>query len=197
MPGCRVVNPPTELFDYLAIAFGLLYSVAALRVLGGLPAALARERRSWLHLGLTFETLGLITISFWTFWSLRAVDWTFRGFALALLVPGLLYYCAAALVPENPENVTSWREHYFEVHQRWYGGLALWALGAALSATVNLGMGWFHPARGIHVTGIAIGLVGARSSNRRVHVVLVVLLGLLLIGGALNPRLDAGWLARP
>jgi hypothetical protein len=65
------------LFEYLAIAFGLLYSVAALRVLGGLPVALAQGLRSSLHLTLTVVNLLLIATSFWTFWSLRDVEWTF------------------------------------------------------------------------------------------------------------------------
>lgn len=185
------------LFEYLAIAFGLLYSVAALRVLGGLPSALVRDRRSWLHLALTFNMLLLIAISFWTFWSLRVVNWKFQGFLLALLVPGLLYYCAAVLVPENPEAVPSWRDHYHAVRRRWYGGFAAWGLAAGVSATVNLGMSFTHPARAVHLTSMAIGIAGVLSANARVHAFLVALIALLLIAGALSPELDAGWLARP
>jgi hypothetical protein len=185
------------LFEYLAIAFGLLYSVAALRVLGGLPAALGPERRYALHLGLTFILLGLIAISFWTFFSLRDVAWTFRGFSTALLVPGLLYYCAAVLVPENPEDVSSWREHYFAVRRRMYGGLTLWGVGAALSATVNLGMPFLHPARFVQATGVTLGLTGLLISKPRAHAVLITLMAVLLIGAALSPGLDADWLARP
>lgn len=185
------------LFNYLAIAFGLLYSVAALRVLGGLPAAFERDRRSGLHLGLAFDMLLLITISFWTFWSLSEVVWTFRGFALALLVPGLLVYCAAVLVPENPERMTSWREHYFAVHRRWFAGFALWGLAAGVSATVNLDMPFDHPARAVHLSTFAMGTVGALSANPRVHALLVTLIALLLIGAALSPAMEVGWLARP
>ena len=96
------------LFEYLAIAFSLVYSLAALRLLGGLPSALAPGRRSFVHLILTLVMLSLVAISFWTFWSLRDVAWTYPGFMVALLVPGTLYYCAAVLVPENPEAVESW-----------------------------------------------------------------------------------------
>ena len=184
------------LFEYLAIAFGLLYSVAGLRVLGGLPDALGQRRYS-LHLALTFNMLVLIAISFWTFWSLRNVAWTFPGFSLALLVPGLLYYCAAVLVPENPEDVLSWRDHYFAVRRRWYGGFGLWGVAAAVSASVNLGMPLNHPARGVHVTALVLGVVGALSANRRLHALLVTLIAVLLIAGTLSPELDAGWLARP
>jgi hypothetical protein len=185
------------LFEYLAIAFGLLYSVAALRVLGGLPVAIARGRRYSLHLILTFVQLMLIAISFWTFWSLRDVAWTFVGFLLALLVPGLLYYCAAVLVPENPEAVTSWRDHYYRTRRRWYGGFALWGVAAAVSATVNLGMSLHHPARAVHVISVVLGLTGCLSARPRVHAVVVLTLAALLSAGALSSNIDAGWLARP
>ncbi|MGD8278813.1 MAG: hypothetical protein PVH00_12330 [Gemmatimonadota bacterium] len=184
------------LFEYLAIAFGLLYSVAALRVLGGLPASMAPERRYSLHLLLNLVLLMLIALSFWTFWSLKDVDWTFPGFLLALLIPGLLYYCAAVLVPENPEGVVSWRDHYWVMRRRWYGGLAVWGVGTAASASVNLGMGLHHPARIVHVTSLTIGIIGAATSKPRVHVVLVTLLCLLALGGATGAHMQPGWLAR-
>lgn len=88
----------------------------------GLPSALAPQRRYVLHLALTFNNLLLIALSFWTFWSLREVAWTFRGFTAALLIPGLLYHGAAALIPENPENVLSWRDHFVAVRRPLVGG---------------------------------------------------------------------------
>ena len=184
------------LFEYLAIAFGLLYSVAALRVLGGLPTSMARERRYLPHVLLHFVLLMVIALSFWTFYSLKDVDWTFPGFLLALLIPGLLYYCAAVLVPENPEDVESWRDYYWAMRRRWYGGLALWGLGAAASASVNLGMGLHHPARIVHATSLTVGIVGMATSNPRVHAALVTLLCLLAIGGATGAHMQPGWLAR-
>ena len=93
------------LFEYLAIAFGLLYSVGALRILGGLPSALDPEKRYWVHTGMSLLMLMGIASSFWAFWSLRETAWTYPGFLLALLLPGLLFYCAAILIPENPEAV--------------------------------------------------------------------------------------------
>jgi hypothetical protein len=185
------------LFEYLAIAFSLLYSIAALRLLGGLPAAMDPERRDALHLSLTMVLLGVVALSFWTFWSLRGVDWTFQGFLLALAVPGLLYYCAALIIPENPADVPSWRDHYFAIRRRWYGALALWGLAAGVSASVNLGMPLQHRARGVHVTSVLIGLVGFASPKRRVHVVLVSLLVLFSISAALNPGFGPSWLAQP
>lgn len=41
------------LFEYLVAAFALLYSLAALRLIGGISVALAPSRRYWPHLLLT------------------------------------------------------------------------------------------------------------------------------------------------
>lgn len=168
------------LFEYLAVAFGLLYSLAALRILGGLPDGMVPHRRYVLHLVQMLSMLVLVATSFWTFWSLRDVEWTFRGFSLALLVPGLLFYCAAALVPENPGTVASWRDHYFAVHRRYFGGLALWGIAAGASATVNLGMEFNHPARIGHAAAVVLGLTGAVSANPRLHAVIATFVVILL-----------------
>jgi hypothetical protein len=184
------------LFEYLAIAFSLLYSLAALRLLGGLPSALERGRRHPLHFGLCLVLIFLVTISFWVFWSLRVVEWTFAGFLAALAIPGSLYYSAAVLIPENPADVASWRDYYFDVHASVFTGLALWALAAATSASVNLGMGLVHPARVVHVTALSIGLIGAASSSHRVHAALLSLMGILTVV-ALAMHVGPDWLTRP
>ncbi len=59
------------LFEYLAIAFGLLFSMAAMRVLGGLPASINPGRRYSLHMSIAFGLTALIAASFCSFWSLQ------------------------------------------------------------------------------------------------------------------------------
>ena len=184
------------LFEYLTIAFGLLYSISALRLVGGLPAATAPDRRYWVHLLLTLALLLLIASGFWTFWSLRDVVWTFLGFLLSLMVVAALYYCAAVLVPENPGQVTSWRAHYFAVRRRWYAGFMLWAVAIALNASVNLGMSLTHPLRGVQLVALGVGTVGVASSSPRVHAGLVLLFAVLVVGFSLSIGLNPGWLVQ-
>lgn len=173
------------LFEYLAIAFGLLYSVAALRILGGLRSAFDASRRYWVHLGMNLILLAAVAGSFWAFWSYREVpQWTFPSFLLALTLPGLIYFMAASLVPGNPEAVPSWKEFYFDARLPLFLGLALWALSAAANATVSLGMSPVHPARIVHLAALVIGLVGAATSRERVHEgIVVVCFGLVVVWG--------------
>lgn len=182
------------LFEYLVAAFALLYSLAALRLIGGISVALAPDRRYWPHLVLTFSLLLMIAGGFWTFWSLRDVEWTFLGFLIALTIAGTVYYLAAVLIPENAGEVLSWRVHYSAMRRRWYAGLALLAIGMAINATVNLGFPLVHPSRGIQASSLSLGIVGVLSSDDRVHAVLVILLACGVIGLMFTIGFRPGWL---
>lgn len=180
-------------FEYLAIAFSLLYSLAALRIIGGWSSAISSNTRSPGHLALTFIQLFLVATSFWVFFSLSEVAWTFHGFLVALLIPGSLYYCSSVLIPSEPASVESWTEYYNQVRRRWFFGMAMWAVAAAISSTVNLSMELTHPARAVHLTAAGIGAWGASTSSDRVHKGLTGLL-LLLVVGTLAAQLRPGWL---
>lgn len=184
------------LFEYLVAAFALLYSLAALRLIGGISVALAPGRRYWPHLLLTFSLLLQIAAGFWTFWSLREVQWNFPGFLVALFVVGTLYYLAAVLVPENAAEVLSWRAHYSAVRHRWYAGLGLFAVAMAVNATVNLGFPVAHPSRAIQAYALVLGTVGVVSSHDRVHEVLAILFALGVIGLAFTLGFSPSWLLR-
>jgi hypothetical protein len=184
------------LFEYLTVAFSLVYSLAALRLIGGISVAIAPTRRYRTHLLMTFALLLMIAGGFWTFWSLRDVTWTFVGFLVSLSVVGLIYYLAAVLIPENPGHVTSWRDHYSAVRRRWYVGWGLWAVVIALNATVNLGFPLAHPSRAIQAASLIIGIVGASSSSDRVHEVLALVLLVGMVGMMLTIGLSPSWLVQ-
>jgi hypothetical protein len=184
------------LFEYLVAAFALLYSLAALRLIGGISVALAPSRRYWPHLLLTSSLLLQIAQGFWTFWSLREVHWNFPGFLVALFVVGTLCYLAAVIVPENAADIASWRAHYSAVRHRWYAGLGIFGVAMAMNATVNLGFPLVHPSRAIQAYALGLGVVGAVSSHERVHEVLAVLFALGVVGMAFSLGLSPDWLQR-
>jgi len=179
------------LFEYLAIAFSLVFSFAAVRLVGGLPAALARERRYWVHLSFVFHELFRVAAGFWAFWSLRETEWTFPAYLLALVGPGLVYFLAATLVPENPADVQSWRVFYFAVRRRYFSAMACWALATVAATSVLIGMPWTHPFRGVQLAFIALGLVGATFESERLHA------GLAVTGLALPAMAMLTVLSRP
>jgi len=157
------------LFEYLAIAFSLVFSFAAMRLIAGLPFATRPGRRYWVHLVMVCGHLATTVAVFWALWSFHAATWTLARFALALANPALIFLNACTLIPEDSSAIESWRNYYYAVRQRYFIGVAAWALVLAGSATVLLRMPWSHPARLAQAWWLAFGLAGAVSSSERVH----------------------------
>ncbi len=183
------------LFEDLAIAFGLVYALAAMRLVGGLPSALDPARRYWVHLTLVLSLLLGTIASFWTFWSLKDIEWEFTNFLLGLAIPGILYYIIATLVPEDPSEVASWRRHYYDVRVRFYSGLGLWGLATVANSIVNLGLPWVHPARFFQVFVLGIAVTGVLTPNPKVHGALVIILTVVSTIIAFTMAMQSGWLA--
>ena len=77
------------LFEYLAIAYSLVFSFAALRLVAGLPHAIDASRRYFVHVGHVYIVLFATVGTFWTLWSVRDLEWTFARFLLQLAGPGV------------------------------------------------------------------------------------------------------------
>jgi hypothetical protein len=158
-----------SLFEYLAIAFSLVFSFTAMRMVGGLPHALHRERRYWVHLsGIAAQLLATAGV-FWAFWSFRDTDWTFPRFILTLANPSMGYFVACTLVPESASSIESWRTYYYAIRTRLFVGVVLWGAVIALGSTFVLERSLSHPTRPFQVIVIAVGLLGAATDNPRVH----------------------------
>ena len=157
------------LFEYLAIAFSLVFSFTAMRLLAGLPSAAQPGRRYWVHLTFTCTHLALTIAVFWSFWSFRDATWSLPRFVLVLANPGLIYFNACALIPENASSVDSWRDYYFSVRRRFFVVAICWAAVAAGSTTVLLELPLFHPQRAGEAAVLLVGFVGAMSASERVH----------------------------
>ncbi len=164
------------LFEYLAIAFSLVYSFSAMRIVAGLPSATQHGRRYWVHLAFVCLALVATAVAFWGFWSFRDADWTLPKFLLALAGPGLLFFLACTLIPESPSTVVSWRDYYYSVRSRFFLGLIVWALAIESLVTVVLDVPWLNPIRVSHAATVLIGILGASSASHRVHS------GLALVG---------------
>lgn len=175
------------LFEYVAIAFSLVFSFAALRLVSGLPYALDPEKRYPLHVGHILLQLLLSAGAFWTFWSYRDVEWNFFFFLTALAGPATLYYFACTLVPDSPSLIDSWRDHFYQVRKRYYFAWCFWFLVFSFNTTFLAGLPLVHPIRGLHVVILGTGIAGALSDSPRVQAgvfvvaVLVMALGIALL----------------
>jgi hypothetical protein len=172
------------LFEYLAIAFSIVFSMTAARLAAGLSHASDRERRSLVHLVHT-STLLLASIGvFWLFWGYRDATWTFFRFTLALANPGLLYVLAVTLIPDAPATVSSWQQHFDRIRWRYFLLVGTWVLVTAALTTVVLELPLTHPARAVQLLLLGLAAIGASSSRPRVQLWLAVSLALLVVAAA-------------
>lgn len=157
------------LFEYLAIAFSLVFSFSAMRLVSGLPHALMADRRYWVHLVLVVVQLLSTAVVFWAFWSFRKVEWDFPSFMVALANPSLIYFNSCALMPESPASVESWRDYYYAVRLRYYLGVCSWCVVVAAGSVLVMGLPILHPTRFGQLTILAVAILGATSKKPRVH----------------------------
>ena len=91
-----------EIFEYLSIAYSLVFSFAAIRLVAGLPHAIAANRRYPVHISHVVLMLFALLALFWSFWSFRDIEWHFFNFISLLAGPGLVYFLACTLIPDEP-----------------------------------------------------------------------------------------------
>ena len=163
-----------SLFEYLAIAYSLVFSSAAIRLVSGLPHAIRSGRRYHVHLLHVFLLLFALILVFWSFWSFRDVQWNLFRFLSLLAGPGLLYFLACTLVPDSPSSVTSWRDHFFSIRRPYFLGVCLWFVLLSINTTMMLDLPLLHPARAVHLAILGMGVIGATTSNPVVHTIMPV-----------------------
>ena len=154
-------------FEYLATAYSLLFSVTALRLIGALPYVLRRDRMYGLHATVLVLLIFGIVFNFWTFLGYQNIEWTFIKFLGLLAIPATLYFMASMLVPDHPELVESWKEHYYHRRVQYFSGHIGWMVIASINTTFILDLPLTHPLRGI-VLGNLIGGVCCLSSKREI-----------------------------
>ena len=177
------------LFEFIAVAFSIVLSLAAVRLLSGLSVAFFRERRYWPHAMWIVFALLMSALVWWNFWSFRETDWNFLSFVLVLIVPALIYLQAAALVPEYPSGVPSWRDHFFAARTRFFVALSAFFLLVAGISWLLVDFPLLHPARGVQASAFGLAVAGAVSTNKRFHEALpLIFLALWLIAAAVLLR---------
>jgi hypothetical protein len=165
------------LFEYLSVGYSIVLSLTIVRLLGGLPATVASDRRYWVHVVWIGIVLIRSVLFWWNFWSYHEVaTWNFFSFALVLLVPGLLYIMAATLIPDSPSSVGSWQAHFYAVHRRFFIIFALSILATVATSHLVLGVPLLHPLRGVQVFFFVVALSAAATSNSRFHEMFAVTL---------------------
>jgi hypothetical protein len=163
-------------FEYVSVAIALVYSFALSRAIGSLPSVFAAERRYWIHALWVITVLLASVATWWGIWNLRDVVWSPVRFVWGLAVPGLILVRIGILVSDNPESVTSWRDHFYEKRVAFFGVGLIQAATMVLLPWVMGTVPWFTRAP-VHATLIPVTVVwalGAASDKEGLHKVLVI-----------------------
>ena len=162
------------LFEYLSIAYSLVFSFAAIRLVAGLPHALAPTRRDAVHISHVFLMLFATIALFWGFWSFRNLEWNLLRFMSLLAGPGVVYFLACTLVPDEPSCISSWRPYFYSVRRQYFIGFCLWSVLQIANTTILLRMPLLHPFRLVQVLILAIGVAGLMSESPAIQRIVAI-----------------------
>ncbi len=162
------------LFEYLAAGFVLILSLAVIRGVSGVPYALRRTSRYWVHAVYLSAALANCLVLFWAFWFYNEVEWTFFRFTAALALPVTLYVGISLLVPADPSTVASWRDHFFGVRIPLFISGILNTVTAVISNHSNLGVPLLHSSQWTLYAAIGIYAIGLTSARPSLHAALAL-----------------------
>lgn len=163
-----------SLFEYLSIAYSLVFSFAAIRLVAGLPHVVASSQRYYVHISHVLLVLFATVTLFWTFWSFRDLQWNLFSFMSLLAGPGMVYFLACTLIPDDPSSVGSWRTYFYSVRRQYFVGFCLWSLLQMMNTTVVLGMPLLHRIRVVQILILAIGVVGSTTDNPAIQRIIAI-----------------------
>jgi len=181
------------LFEYLSVAFSIVVSLSAAQLLGGLRAALRPGGRYWVHLCWMGLTLFAQTLLWWEFWAYQHVaSWSLGAFLLVLVNPGLYFLGSTALVDADDPPTADWERHYFQTRGYFFVPFALVLPVSFLRDWQLLGIPFSLPKNLPELLLASICVICWRSSDRRVHAILTIVMILLTTAAAASVWLQPG-----
>ena len=177
------------LFEFVSVMISIVLGLSLTRSLVGV-ANLARESR----LVSTFapHTIWVITLilahflQWWAVWDLRAVEWNYARFLVALAPPLMLFFATSLVFPGAPGGAVVDLEEYFFQIRRWlmlsYAclGIVWFLVGPIVFASEP----FFNSYRLAQAVTASAPLVGLSTENRRVHLFVAWAVLLVILSGS-------------
>jgi hypothetical protein len=163
-------------FEFISIAFSIVLGLAIARLLEGLRDSFDPRRRYWIHAAWVFGKLVNALIIFWGWWTLRDAleGFNFAIFSLSLGPPAIIFLQVHTLLTAHPDQITNWRERFWQVRRWFFGANLLLPIYNLLGLYVFSGRPFPSPEVAPLIGIFLISLVGFVSSSERVHSALVV-----------------------
>ena len=162
-------------FEFVGIGVSLVVGLCVARLLEGARDSFDPTRRYWIHSVWVVNKLMNATLLFWAGWIYRDIDsWNFIDFLALIAAPGILFLQAHALVTAHPHIVKSWRAHYWSIHRFFFTANVFMLLLNFFSIYIISEVAFPSPETIPLTLILFLSIVGAISSNERIHAVLAV-----------------------
>jgi len=182
------------MFEFVLTGFTIVLALVITRVLAGLRWVFAAGRVYWVHSVFVVSLLVVTSLVWWGLWYQRDNEWGYISFAYNLLIgPGIMYYLAVLLVPDQPRRISNWRTYFYGVRRLLYGSLACMVVAAFVGAVTISHTAILHPTHIILVFALGLALTGFRTTAHRVHATLSVVLGLLVTAAVVLAARSTGF----
>lgn len=185
-----------DLFEFILIITSVIYAMAVAQVLSGIGRLAQSDARITWFLPHSIWTLTLFVFIFlvwWSVWEFRDIDWTFPMYLYMVVAPTLTYFASYLLIPRSVgQGDIDLAAHFFRIRLPFLWSFLLAAVAGVLDGKVLIGEPWWFPGRGGHVALVAIVLAGIVSRNRRVQMLVAILvmlaLAYVMVTRLWNPR---------
>ncbi len=164
-------------------------SFATARLVTALPQIFDKPRRYWVHSTWAAATVANVVLSWWSLFGYREVAWTMFRFLLFVAPAVGILFIAAAVAPDEPSEISSWREHYYRVHRQLVGATLFFWVAVAVANEILLA-----PSGPVAIVTIAFAVVilapALVTKNARVQggVAIVYLVWVLAVIARTPPR---------
>ncbi len=183
-----------DIYSYLTIALTLFYTGTLMRLAGGFPSALKKEKRYSVHY-LSIVAVFLFTIfAFWNGWALHKTKWTLFKFMVASIEPALYYFLATTLVPENTSEVKSWKTYFWEVKNKYFLVLMLQLINIQVAGYVLMDFNPLDPKQLGALFGFLPLLIGFITKKHWIVFTITIIYILQVLIMALTIASEPGWL---
>ncbi|MGC6431207.1 MAG: hypothetical protein ACON5F_09215 [Jejuia sp.] len=183
-----------ELFNYISIALSFVYTAAALRLIGGLSSATNKDRRYIVHLLFIIIQLISIITSFLGIWGHRYIeDWKLYKFIFLLIDGALYYFIATVLVPENPNEINSWKDYYYKNKHKLFYAILTFLIYIQLNGFILTNQVRFEPVQLFHLVSLIPIFFGLKSKNHKVHVAIACFYLITVFTMMFTVASEPGW----
>lgn len=183
-------------FELILTGYSILIALCVARLLDGVGPAFQRGRFYWVHALWIVNKLLNTTLYFWGVWVYREVGvWAFPEYLVIIAAPGLVYLQCNALVTTAPEQVTSWRERFYDIRPGFFAANLLLVPLGLVSVHVVAEAPFPSPMTYSFVLVGGLSILGMLSRSPRVHGAIAVVSFLnLTLGFAMQFTRGAGGL---